>query len=64
MRRVLKTAQRIFGIERFDPGQHKSSGLNEHKVIETLARLSSDVSWLKRGFWIMVAALVASQFVK
>lgn len=61
MRKIKKTAQRIFGLERFYPGQQTSSGLDEHKVIETLARLSSDVNWLKKGWWLLIGALIISQ---
>jgi len=59
---MKKIAQRLFGFRQDD--YPTNPGLDEYKLIETLARLSADVNWLKRGWWVLVAALVASQVVQ
>lgn len=59
--RILKSfLRRIFGFEkrRKKEDYFRSPELNELKVAEDLAGLKTDVNWIKRFLWFIMASLI------
>lgn len=61
--KVKKHAETIFGFEKVDRSKYrKSADLDEEEVITALAKMQTDLNWLKRILWLLVAGGVGEHF--
>ena len=62
--RAKKTCQKVFGFEKVDREKYKKSPrLDEDMVVMTLAKLETDMNWVKRILWLGIAGGVGTQFI-
>jgi len=62
--RAQKTARKLFGFEKCDKEKYlKSPSLDEEAVAVALVKLETDLNWVKRLLWLVVAGGIGTHFV-
>jgi hypothetical protein len=58
-KKLEKTLRRIFGFEKVDERKYwKSPELNEIQVVRDIVKLQTDMNWVKRIIWLLVASQI------
>lgn len=62
--KTKEIAQKVFGFEKVDKGKYlKSADLKEDEVVRALAKLETDLNWVKRILWLIIAGSIASRYL-